>query len=100
MRIGNRTFGRGYYADIIVDGRVLVELKSVEALVSAHKKQVVTYLKLSGIAVGLLINFGGALLKGNIERLVAGAAPDLKLFRPRGPRRPLAGPPPDIDLQA
>jgi GxxExxY protein len=43
-----------------------------------HKKQVLTYIKLSGVHVGLLINFGGELLKGNIERLVAGDAPDLK----------------------
>jgi hypothetical protein len=43
-----------------------------------HKKQVLTYLKLSGLKLGLLINFGGELLKGNIERLVVGDAPDLK----------------------
>ena len=49
---------------------MLVELKSVEALARVHKKQVLTYLRLSDIKLGLLINFGGELLKGNIERLV------------------------------
>jgi hypothetical protein len=43
-----------------------------------HKKQVLTYLKFSGIQVGLLINFSGELFKGNIERIVTGNAPDLK----------------------
>ena len=62
----------------MIEDRVIVEIKSIERLVPVHKKQVLTYLKLSGIHVGLLINFGGELLKGNIERLVAGAAPDLK----------------------
>ncbi len=50
--------------------RVLVELKSVESLARVHKKQVLTYLKLSHLKLGLLINFGGELLKGNIQRLV------------------------------
>jgi GxxExxY protein len=45
-------------------------LKSVETLAHVHKKQVLTYLKLSHLKLGLLINFGGEVLKGNIERLV------------------------------
>ena len=49
---------------------VLVELKSLESLARVHKKQVLTYLKLSHLKLGLLINFGGELLKGNIQRLV------------------------------
>jgi len=53
-----------------VGGVVLVELKSVESLARVHKKQVLTYLRLSQLKLGLLINFGGELLKGNIERLV------------------------------
>ena len=84
IRFDGQVFDEGFRADLIVEGRVLVELKSVEQLARVHKKQVLTYLKLSGIPLGLLINSGGELLKGNIERLVAGEVPDLKrrkLFR-------------------
>src|SRR6516165_10004150 len=63
-------FDEGFRAVLIVNGLVLVELKSLETLARVHKKQVLTYLKLSGIKLGLLINFGGELLKGNVERLV------------------------------
>ena len=78
IRIEERHFDEGFRADSVVEDQVIVEIKSIERLAAVHKKQVLTYLKLSGIHVGLLINFGGELLKGNIERLVAGAAPDLK----------------------
>jgi len=84
IRFEDKVFDEGFRADLIVEGRILVELKSVEQLARVHKKQVLTYLKLSGIPLGLLINFGGELLKCNIERLVAGEVPDLKnknLFR-------------------
>ncbi len=62
----------------MVDGRVIVEIKSIDQLAKVHKKQLLTYLKLSGLPIGLLINFGGELLKGNIERLVISGAQDLK----------------------
>lgn len=65
-----KRFDEGFRADLVVGGKVLVELKSVETLARVHKKQVLTYLKLSHLKLGLLINFGGELLKGNIERLV------------------------------
>src|SRR5579862_2727549 len=48
----------GFRADLIVEGMVVVELKSVEAVAPVHKKQVLTYLRLTGMKVGLLINFG------------------------------------------
>jgi GxxExxY protein len=73
-----KTFDEGFRADIIVERQVIVEIKSVEQLARVHKKQVLTYLKLSGLKLGLLINFGGELLKGNIERLAVGDVPDLK----------------------
>jgi GxxExxY protein len=78
IRIGDKVFDEGFRADLIVDHRVIVEIKSIEQLARVHKKQVLTYLKLSGLPVGILINFGGDLLKGNIERLVVPGAPDLK----------------------
>lgn len=51
---------------------------SVESLARVHQKQVLTYLRLADLKVGLRINFGGELLKGNIERIVIGEAPDLR----------------------
>lgn len=60
----------GYRADLIVNERVLVELKSIERLAPIHTTQVVTYLKLSGLHVGLLINFNVALLRDGVVRIV------------------------------
>jgi iron complex transport system substrate-binding protein len=78
IRFGDRVYDEGFRADLIVEHQVIVEIKSLEQLARVHKKQVLTYLKLSGHPIGLLINFGGDLLKGNIERLVIPGAPDLK----------------------
>jgi GxxExxY protein len=60
----------GFRADVIVEDKVIVELKSVEALADIHYKQVQTYLKLSGCKLGLLINFNVALIKEGIHRIV------------------------------
>jgi GxxExxY protein len=65
-------FDEGFRADLIVGGKVIVELKSVEALHPAHKKQVLTYLRLSGLKLGYLLNFGESLLKDGITRIVCG----------------------------
>ena len=65
-----KSFDEGFRADLVVENAVLVELKSVEALARVHSKQVLTYLRLSNLKLGLLINFGGELLRGNIERIV------------------------------
>jgi GxxExxY protein len=65
-------FDEGFRADIIVEKKVLLELKSVERIVPAHKKQVQTYLKLTGLKLGYLLNFGEAVLKGGITRCVNG----------------------------
>ena len=62
----------GFCADLVVEGKVLVELKSVEETAPVHAKQVLTYLKISGLRVGLLINFGAALLKDGIQRIISG----------------------------
>ena len=78
IRIGDQVFDEGFKADLIVNGCVIVEIKSIDRLAPVHKKQLLTYLKLSAIKVGLLINFGGERLKGNIERLVVQADHDLK----------------------
>jgi GxxExxY protein len=60
----------GFRADLIVEGMVIVELKSVEAVAPVHKKQVLTYLRLADMRVGLLINFGAELLKDGVTRVV------------------------------
>jgi GxxExxY protein len=59
-----------YRLDIVVDNRVLIELKSIESVLPIHKAQLLTYLKLSGLKVGLLLNFNVAVLKNGILRLV------------------------------
>ncbi len=63
-------FEEGFCIDILVEDRVIVELKSVEETHPVHKKQVLTYLKLMNKRVGLLINFGAEYLKDGITRLV------------------------------
>jgi GxxExxY protein len=73
----NRRLDCGYRIDMLVDGRVLVEVKSVERLERVFTAQVLTYLKLSGCEVGLLINFNVPLLKEGVRRLVLGYAGDL-----------------------
>ena len=64
------TIDESFRADLIVNDLVLVELKSVEATHPVHRKQTLTYLKLTKLTVGLLINFGSPLLKDGICRLV------------------------------
>jgi iron complex transport system substrate-binding protein len=78
IRIGEKIFNEGFRADLVVNGLVIVEIKSIDRLAPIHKKQVLTYLKFSGLKVGLLINFGGERLKGNLERLVLNSEDDLK----------------------
>jgi GxxExxY protein len=65
-------FDEGFRADIIVDSKVILELKSVEHVSAAHKKQVQTYLRLTGCKLGYLLNFGEALMKAGITRCVNG----------------------------
>jgi GxxExxY protein len=66
------TFDAAFRADIVVDEKVIVELKSVEQISEAHKKQLQTYLRLSGCKLGFLLNFGEALMKRGITRVVNG----------------------------
>jgi GxxExxY protein len=68
-------FDEGLKIDLLVEGRVIVEIKSVETLAPVHGKQVLTYLRLTGLHVGLLINFGGATLKQGLRRIVNELAP-------------------------
>ncbi|RPJ50845.1 MAG: GxxExxY protein [Chloroflexi bacterium] len=63
-------FDEGLRIDLLVDGRVVVELKSVEKLAPVHAKQLLTYLRLMHLPVGLLINFGALTLKEGLHRIV------------------------------
>ncbi len=65
-------FDEGFRADIIVEDKVIVELKSVEKVVPVHKKQLLTYLRLADKRLGLLINFGSELIRDGISRVVNG----------------------------
>ena len=65
-------FQEGFRADMIVDGKVIIELKAVEKVSKAHKKQVQTYLKLTGLKLGFLLNFNEELMKQGITRCVNG----------------------------
>ena len=65
-------FGEGYKADLIVEDKVIVEIKSVEAVIPVHKKQLLTYLRLADKRLGLLINFNEKRIKDGITRVVNG----------------------------
>lgn len=60
----------GFRADMIVNDLVIVELKSVESILPVHKKQLLTYLRLSSKRVGLLINFNSELMKDGVTRVI------------------------------
>ncbi len=60
----------GFRADLIVENKVIIELKSVEKIAAVHPKQLLTYLKLTNLKLGLLINFNVTLIKNGISRIV------------------------------
>ena len=72
IRYQDMTFDEAFRADLLVAEKVIVELKSVEQVSEAHKKQVQTYLRLTGCKLGFLLNFGEALMKRGITRVVNG----------------------------
>jgi len=60
----------GFRADLIIEGKLVVEIKSVEAIAPVHKKQLLTYLRIADKRLGLLINFNVELIKNGITRVV------------------------------
>ena len=66
----NMKMEMGFRADIIVENKVILELKSQEVLAPVHSKQLLTYLRVTGLKLGLLINFGESLIKNGIHRIV------------------------------
>ena len=77
------SFDDGFRVDLLVEGRVVVELKSVEKVAPVHSKQLLTYLRLMNVPVGLLINFGASTLKEGLHRIVnnldSSASPRLRV---------------------
>jgi GxxExxY protein len=69
IRYEELTVQNAFRADLIVESKVIVELKSVEALLPVHKKQLITYLKLTNLKLGLLVNFSSMLFKNGIIRI-------------------------------
>jgi GxxExxY protein len=68
----NIRFDEAFRSDVLVNGKVIVELKSVEALLPVHAKQLLTQLRLTGLKLGLLINFGEAHLRNGNKRVING----------------------------
>ena len=66
------TFQEAFRADLLVEDKVIIDLKSVELISKAHRKQIQTYLRLTGLKLGYLFNFGAALMKEGIVRAVNG----------------------------
>jgi iron complex transport system substrate-binding protein len=70
-------FEEGFRCDLLVNDTVVVELKSVEKVAPVHQKQLLTYLRLLNLNVGLLINFGAATLKEGLQRIVNNHSPSV-----------------------
>ena len=65
-------FDEGFRLDLFIERKVIVELKSIEKITDTHKKQLLTYLKLTGTRIGYILNFGNALMKEGIIRIING----------------------------
>jgi GxxExxY protein len=89
FEVDGMVFSEGLRLDLLVDRRVVVEVKSVEKLLPVHGKQVLTYLRLMDLRVGLLVNFGATTLKEGLHRIVhrlpPGNSPFLHVNRPTEP---------------
>jgi len=72
IQYDNMRFTIGFRADLVIDDKVILELKSVEGVTKTHKKQLLTYLRLSNKKLGYLLNFGEALMKDGISRIING----------------------------
>ena len=66
----SNNLGLGFRSDIIVENKLIIEVKSLETIAPVHPKQLLTYLKLTGLKLGLLVNFNEKLIKDGIHRIV------------------------------
>lgn len=69
IRFDGLTVDEGFRADLLIEGKLLVELKSLERIAPVHGKQVLTYLRLMGLPLGILMNFGGATFREGVKRI-------------------------------
>ena len=65
-------FDEGFRVDLLIEGKVIIEIKSVEKITPVHQKQLLTYLKLTKTKLGFVLNFGAAVMKDGIDRIVNG----------------------------
>jgi GxxExxY protein len=65
-------FDEGFRVDLFIEGKLIIELKSVEKITQVHKKQLLTYLKLTNTKLGFILNFGAELMKDGIVRIING----------------------------
>ncbi|MDO8842379.1 GxxExxY protein [Methanocalculus sp.] len=72
-----QTYDEGFRADLIVEDKVIIELKSVERIAPVHGKQLLTYIRLTNRRLGLIVNFGEAQIKNGIKRVVNGLPDDI-----------------------
>lgn len=63
------TFDEAFKADLLVENKVMIELKSLETLLPVHRTQLLTYIKLANVRLGLLLNFGATFMKDGVERV-------------------------------
>ncbi|MEZ6090056.1 MAG: GxxExxY protein [Pirellulaceae bacterium] len=76
IRYEDMVFDEGFRADLIVENRIVLELKSIEQLAPVHFKQTLTYCRLLDYRLGLLINFGAPLIRDGIKRIINGTIED------------------------
>ena len=74
VEVDGLTLPEGYRVDVLVDGKLIIEVKSLERLAPVHSKQLLTYIRLARQPVGLLMNFGGATFREGLQRIVNGPA--------------------------
>ena len=72
MEFEGEYFDEGFRVDLFIEGKVIVELKSIEKITPVHKKQLLTYMKLTDTKVGYILNFGTCLMKEGISRIING----------------------------
>ena len=72
MEFEGEYFDEGFRVDLFIEGKVIVELKSVEKITLVHKKQLLTYLKLTNTKIGYILNFGASYLREGISRIING----------------------------
>lgn len=86
FKFEDMVFDEGFRLDLLVERKVIVEVKSQQQLMPVHSSQLLTYLKLTNLNLGLLINFGAPLLKDGLHRIVhdlpPGDSPTLRVNRP------------------